>query len=342
MPHDLRAVTGDYPLALELISTPAFQRLKQVRFLGAIDYRLVRHPNGRPGATRYSRYEHSIGVLRLAQLYCAENDLSPRDSRLVYAAALLHDIGHPPLSHSMEPVFRQVFGIDHHGATEDIICGRVPCGKAVYSALRADNIDVEEVAALVSGNRGGFDEFFSGPITFDTIEGVLRSWTYIGSVSSAPAPELVATAAIKRSNTSHRMTVDRFWKYKHEVYRQLIHSPAGILADYGCCLFLQSNLSQLSRESYFGTERAFFAKLPGLRRLLTSPTFEDDILRMADGPISYTARQYYVHERADFFARHDRGRYRQRRFQHVLRNIQSADAVSPGSNPNSTSTRELF
>ncbi len=342
MPHDPRAAAGDCPLALELIATPAFQRLKQIRFLGAIDYRLVRHPNGRPGATRYSRYEHSIGVLRLAQLYCAENDLSPGDSRLVCAAALLHDIGHPPLSHSMETVFKQVFDIDHHAATEDIICGRVPWGKAVYSALRSNDLDVEEVAALISGNRGGFDGFFAGPITFDTIEGVLRSWAYLGSASSAPAPELVATAAIKRSNPSHRMTVDRFWKYKHEVYRQLIHSPTGILADHACCLFLQSNLSLLSRDSYFGTEQAFFAKLPGLRRLLASPTFEEDIHRMADGPISFTARQYDVHEQADFFARHDRQRYRQRRFRRVLREIRTADAVSPGSDTNSESSRELF
>ena len=243
----------------------------------------------------------------------------------------------------METVFSQAFDIDHHRATQDIICGRMQSGKAVYSALRADKVDVEKVAALASGKCDDFDRYFAGPITFDTIEGVLRSWAYIGSVSSAPKPELVAAAAIKRSHPSHRRTVDRFWKYKDDVYSQLIHSPMGVLADYACCLFLENNLSKLSRESYLGTEQILFARLPGLRELLTSATLEDEILQMADGPISYMARQYYVDERADFFARHDTQRYRQKRFQRVLPNIHGADARGAGAyRDHGTSTRELF
>jgi HD superfamily phosphohydrolase len=45
--------------------------------------------------------------------------------------ALLHDIGHLPISHSLEPVFLSVFGIDHHHASEDIFFGRVAIGHGV-------------------------------------------------------------------------------------------------------------------------------------------------------------------------------------------------------------------
>ena len=101
---DIPDTAGNDPLLLELIDTPAFQRLKEIRFLGAIDYCRIPRPNGNPGTIRYTRYEHSIGVMQLARLYCAKCDIRPPDHRLVCAAALLHDIGHPLLSHSGESV----------------------------------------------------------------------------------------------------------------------------------------------------------------------------------------------------------------------------------------------
>jgi uncharacterized protein len=84
------------PLFLELIRTEAFQRLGSVRFLGGIDYLLVRNPNGAPGNTRYTRLQHSLGVARLALGYSSIFELSPNDRQLIVAAALLHDIGHGP------------------------------------------------------------------------------------------------------------------------------------------------------------------------------------------------------------------------------------------------------
>ena len=341
-PQDAPTASGNDPLLLKLILTPAFQRLKHIRFLGAIDYRLIRHPNGQPGATRYSRYEHSIGVLRLARLYSQENNLPTRDRHLVCAAALLHDIGHPPLSHSMEAVFMRALGIDHHRATQDIICGRVPMGKDVYRALRESQVNAEDVVALVSGDCNRFDGFFSGPITFDTIEGVLRSWAYIGNASSTRTPDLVATAAIKRSVPAHCQTVDDFWQRKDDVYRQLIHSPTGILSDLACCLFLESNLDRVDTRHYFGTERSLFNRLPGLLQLLTSATFEDDVLRLVDEPILYEARQYYVDQEADFFARHDKLRYLQRRTPAVLSPDRLQSRMKPISEGAPGSTQGLF
>ena len=110
-----------------IMASRAFRRLKGVRFLGGIDYVLVRSPNG--SRARYSRYEHSVGVACLAALHADLRDLSPEDRRLSCAAALLHDIGHAPLSHSLEPVFIEHFGLGHHRATEEIIYGRVAIGR---------------------------------------------------------------------------------------------------------------------------------------------------------------------------------------------------------------------
>lgn len=314
---DIPNTAGNDPLLLELIDTPAFQRLKEIRFLGAIDYCRIPRPNGSLGRTRYTRYEHSIGVMQLARLYCVMRGIRPPDHRLVCAAALLHDIGHPPLSHSGESVFKEKFGIDHHTVSEDIICGRIPLGRRVFSTLRDHGVNVEELVAVVSGKTTRFDGFFHGPINFDTIEGILRSCRYIRSPDIF-SPDFVTDAAIRRADEKDRDTVDTFWKYKKFVYNNIINSQDGILSDFACKLFLRRNLARIDLDSYFGTETKLFQKLPGLRDLLTSHTFKDRIMRLIDEPVHYSARSYYIDQSGNFFDRQDDIRYRHSRSKRVL------------------------
>ena len=308
---DTPLVPDNEPLLYDLIGTPAFQRLKGIHFLGAIDYRLIPNPNGKQGATRYSRYEHSVGVMRLAHLYATSTELQPDRRRLICAAALLHDVGHPPLSHSMELVFREKLGIDHHRATEDIIRGRVPLGREVSSTLRGHAVDIEELISVVSGESSCFDGFFGGPINFDTIEGILRSCTYLHP--AALNPDTVVEAAIRRESRKDREIVDEFWKYKEAVYKTIINSEEGILSDSISQFFLQGNPEHIHLDCYYGTETGLFRKLPGLRELLTCNTFRRDVGHMLDGKLFYRSRHYYVDEDGDFFAREDETRYRHKR-----------------------------
>lgn len=317
-PTDLPAATGNDPLLMELVETPAFQRLKEIRFLGAIDYRRIPRPNGRPRATRYSRYQHSLGVMELALLYCRKRRVSFPERRLVCTAALLHDIGHPPLSHSVESVFKEEFGVDHHTATEDIICGRVPLGKDVLAALRHHGVDVEELVAVVSGETTRFDGFFHGPINFDTIEGVLRSHAYMQQSSTSLRPNRVTDAATGRTSDRDRNVVDAFWMHKDWVYKNIINSHDGVVADFVCRTFLRRSLARVERGAFFDTEAKLFQQLPGLRALLTSRRFEDEAIRMLDESVPYVARSYYVDQNGDFFARQDDVRYRHSRTRSAL------------------------
>jgi putative nucleotidyltransferase with HDIG domain len=303
------------PLFLELIRTEAFQRLGSVRFLGGIDYLLVRNPNGTPGNTRYTRLQHSLGVARLALEYSSIFGLSITDRQLIVAAALLHDIGHAPLSHSIEPVFRECFAIDHHDATRDIIFGHVEIGRAVYKALRTCSIDIDRLASLIAGKDNEFHAFFSGPI--DTIEGILRTRTF-GNAPGTFAPDVVVNAAINRSSSTHREIVDQFWLYKDQVYRHVINSPLGILADQVCQAFARRHLKSLEAADYFTDEDALFRKLPGLRQLLTSPDFASEAPQYLPEAINYTERHFFVDHASDFFSREDNKRYFQTRNQMTL------------------------
>ncbi|HET7379396.1 MAG TPA: HD domain-containing protein, partial [Gaiellales bacterium] len=87
------------PAALELLDTPAVQRLRYVRQLG---HAFLVYP----GAT-HSRFEHALGAYHLARralaaLADAGQAVEPQDGLRLRLAALLHDVGHYPFSHALE------------------------------------------------------------------------------------------------------------------------------------------------------------------------------------------------------------------------------------------------
>ena len=311
--YDFRNPLGQPPasedsaLLASLTETAAFRRLEGVSFLGAINYSFVRWPDGSRPATGYTRAQHSLGVFKLALVYCERRGLSPHERQLICAAALLHDIGHPPFSHSMESVWVDEFNIDHHKATQDIICGRIPLGRDVLDVLRAHHVDVERVAELVAGGVSGFDQFFSGPITFDTIEGISRAHQYLPA--PVPSPTEVVVAATERATNDDQEIVDGFWHRKDEVYRLVVHSRQGILADFTSQEAFRQHIRQVSIEDYFGNDQLMFKKLPGLKYALTSTSIDGEPPHHLGTPSFYVARSYFVDESGDFFARNDSSRY---------------------------------
>lgn len=316
-PLDAAAAASTDPLLSSLIATPAFARLSNVRFLGGIDYARIPAPNGRPGNRRYTRHQHSLGVARLALLYADLRGLPEGERRLVGAAALLHDIGHAPLSHSLEPVFKEHFGIDHHVATAEILHGRVPLGREVHDLLVRAGLDVDRLVAVIDGKEPGYDGFFGGPINFDTIEGILRSHTY-DPTAPRLSPETVMLAATRRRDGADRDRVDEFWACKDMVYGNIINSEQGMLADAVCQDAMRRNLGRFSRADYFSTERRLFARLPQLRALLTGPHFEREARRALSGPLRARTRRFFTDPESDFFARDDKARYRQKRSERIL------------------------
>lgn len=112
--YDYIQIDEQYSWLVDLINTPEVQRLRYISQLGLCNFTY-------PGAT-HSRFSHSLGVLHLMQL-CVnhlEREYQKSFKRLekeaLLAAALLHDIGHSPLSHVTEGFFG-----DHEDRTVDII-----------------------------------------------------------------------------------------------------------------------------------------------------------------------------------------------------------------------------
>ncbi|OIJ21825.1 hypothetical protein BKP45_03780 [Anaerobacillus alkalidiazotrophicus] len=110
-------------LIWELVGTREFQRLRRIRQLGTtyVTFHGAEH----------TRFNHSLGVYEIMRRMISDFSGRPHwdeSERLVcLVAALLHDIGHGPFSHS----FEKVFHTDHEEWTRRIILGDTQINKVL-------------------------------------------------------------------------------------------------------------------------------------------------------------------------------------------------------------------
>jgi hypothetical protein len=234
-------INFDDPFARELLLTAPLRRLAGIGFLGAIDF--IRHGSGRSAhRRRHNRLEHTLGVARLADTYAREAGLCQKRRRLLLAAALLHDVGHGPLSHTLEPVFSEAFDVDHHSMTKRIVRGETHHGRAVYASLRAANLDPDDVLAMIDGHHHGPDAFlFAGSINLDTLDGIVRSRAFM-EPRAAPRVMLRAVRCWAQTGRAPLSEFDAFWTLKHDVYTLLIGGARGRLLDAVARAYMRANI----------------------------------------------------------------------------------------------------
>lgn len=215
LPDQIRALVSD------LTSSPEVRRLQEISFLGAID----RSPDDENRLRSGSRFDHSIGVTALLLRLRSTLPFSEGEFGVALAHGLLHDIGHGPYSHSSEPFFRTVFGIDHHlmlVRTIEDACSSVSVvlrKRGLWHDYRRFINKPQSLPAL--------NTLFSAPINVDTIEGILRAARFFGIQSPVEASEVVHSL---RRKTMSVKPLDLFWSLKGEVYNEHIfgkkHGPA--------------------------------------------------------------------------------------------------------------------
>ena len=159
---------------LELIEMPELQRLHGIKQLG-FTYLVY------PGAN-HTRLEHSLGVCYMAKKICRALGI---EETIVGVAALLHDIGHGPFSHTLEYLMHLRTGKDHVQITKEIINGERLLEDCEYDVtikeiLLNNGISPHEVIDVLEGKKKYLSEIIHGSLDADQIDYLMRDAYYTG------------------------------------------------------------------------------------------------------------------------------------------------------------------
>lgn len=172
--HDIIFIPSSDQVILDLLETPEVQRLRRIRQLGLAHLVF-------PGA-EHSRFIHSLGVEHLAGriltriLEPGRGDpdvAATRDrAREIRAAALLHDIGHGPFSHTFENLLGTAV-VRHESWSRRIIqddAGRI------RPVLENHGLDVDFVSDLIEGKAEDLlaQDIVSSQLDADRMDYLLR------------------------------------------------------------------------------------------------------------------------------------------------------------------------
>ena len=147
------------PQERTIIDHPIVQRLRRIKQLGFGDLAF-------PGAT-HTRFLHSLGTMEVATRFF--DTISPRLDlqtgkkqefrRIVRLAGLLHDLGHPPLSHTTEAALAPLpelglpapFTADHGQTTHEDMTVKLIIASTLTDLIQQADVNPVSVAAVIRG-----------------------------------------------------------------------------------------------------------------------------------------------------------------------------------------------
>jgi HD superfamily phosphohydrolase len=217
------------PWELDLVSTWEMLRLRYVMQLGTAH--LVY-----PGAT-HTRFQHCLGTNFLAQKsirvvnFCEDLDsgcfnpfsnlLDDYQKKLFRASALLHDVGHPPTSHTIEYALESWAGIDHTDLGEFLILN-----SGLTEVLRENDMDPTDIISVLKGRSKDpvlslLTDFLDHPLDIDKTDYLIRDAHYSGvQLGVFPAERVMLT---------NRVVMNRNGKFVRAFMLKAIHSLESLI-----------------------------------------------------------------------------------------------------------------
>jgi len=172
-------------LFIELLQTPELQRLYNIKQLGLAHLVF-------PGA-HHSRLEHSLGTYHLSQRAADSLNLEEKEKEIISCAALLHDIGHGPFSHTLENLLRDSLNVDHVDLTEKLIFGEYEIFEdnekdiintpTVKDILKNYGINKKRLADIIKGKtnvKPYLSQLIDSTIDVDQLDYLIRDAYYTG------------------------------------------------------------------------------------------------------------------------------------------------------------------
>jgi HD superfamily phosphohydrolase len=286
-----------------IIDTEAFRRLAKITQVGLVS--LV-YP-----AARHTRFEHSLGVYRLALLFLKRlahikrftEVIDKHSAELFIVTALLHDIGHFPYCHLIEDI--KIAGMPSH----EELAARYILSGAIADILRKDwNIEPDEVVDLLTGKNGGksprlaasavnlLSSILSGPIDIDKLDYLFRDSLHAGVPYGRQLDQerLIGSLCInergdglavteKGKTAAELMIFARYVMFSEVYWHHSVRSATAML---------QRLFAELYRQGKIGIDQFFASAEDDAVRLLCTASQGTPLSKLAEGLFGSRRRLY--------------------------------------------------
>jgi len=208
IPEKAVCVPGSEPVDISelipLIDHPNLQRLRYRKQLG-VNHLVF------PGAV-HTRFEHALGVLGLTQRLCRIYGISGRERKLLEAFALVHDIGHGPFSHQIEPV---AGGSHNHKGGESV--------EKMEDAVEACGLNCEDLCEMFAEDNNLARFISDRNLGTDKLDYLRRDALHIGFCGVPDIEKVlkysVVTAgrwAVEEKFIEDLKRIQKFYSYLHQ------------------------------------------------------------------------------------------------------------------------------
>ena len=283
----------DDRLIVDLIDSAEFQRLRRIRQLGLAMFTYQ--------GAEHSRFTHSIGVMhlmtRVLNLLSSHHTITEEARILGRAGALLHDLGHGPLSHVVEKVFH----FHHEDWTRRIILDE---STEVNQILRSfDRKLPEKLASLYQHDYSPafVSQLVSSQLDCDRMDYLLRDSLMTGAKYGLYDLEWILHA-LRIDEVRDRIYVEskglysveeylqaRYYMFRQVYFHRTLRSAEAVL---------NSALNRARQLIALG-ELSFAAPGPVFERMLMGAQVEtSDYLQLDDTDVLFRLKEWSRHDDA--------------------------------------------
>ncbi|WP_288529675.1 HD domain-containing protein [uncultured Secundilactobacillus sp.] len=280
---------------LDLINTKEFQRLRRIKQLGTAS--MVFH------GAEHTRFTHSLGVYEITRRICDNfqrnyptqtpgDGLWDDSERLVaLCAALLHDIGHGPYSHTFEHIFKT----NHEAITANILTSPETEVNAVLRAVSPEF--PQQVASVIEKTYPNPQvvQMISSQIDADRMDYLLRDAYHTGTkYGTFDLTRILRVMRPYYDGIAFEMNgmhaVEDYIVSRFQMYQQIYFHPVSRAMEV-----ILSHLLERAREVYEGPVKTTEIAAPYLLFPFFRHEFDlADYLLLDDG----TLTTYFAHWRA--------------------------------------------
>jgi uncharacterized protein len=272
-------------LLIGLIDTPVFQRLRRIQQLGTAS--LTFH------GAEASRFTHSLGVMQVARKvfdHLARHHPALTPHRAVFlSAALLHDLGHGPLSHTCEDIFQS-----NHEAWTQRILQEDPILRNVCHQHHPELIDQLQAIYQKSYPVPIIYQLISGQLDCDRLDYLLRDSYFTGASYGTLDLDRILLA-LRCDPEKLQLLIDpkglaaieHYLVVRYFMYIQVYNHPKNIASVWGLNQVIRRAKEQINHSDFY-RDSAMVAWLTQPNQTLSL----GDYLAADDGWLMYHLQQW--------------------------------------------------